>query len=188
MNRKLAAVIPVFAIALAAVWLAKAGATPTVTFEIDPPNPVAGQPVVLRDTSAAASSSWLWNFGDGQAATNAAPSHTWAVPGTYTVGLTAQGTTTEQTITVTPSTTMRLLAVHPFDVSISATDPNSGADSPGLAVAVTDRFGWFSLPGITNDPVNPEVTVKLLEAPAFGHYWVFWSAMTRSRSGCMAER
>ena len=178
MNRKLAPFIPVFAVALAAIWLAKAGAAPTVTFEIDPPNPVAGQAVVLRDTSAAASSSWLWSFGDGQSATNAAPSHTWTSPGTYTVGLTAQGTTTEQTVTVTPSTTMRLLAVHPFDVTISATDPNSGADSPGLAVAVTDRFGWFSLPGITNDPGNPEVTVKLLEAPTFGHYWIFWSAMT----------
>lgn len=178
MNRKLAAGIPVLVIALAAAWLAKAGASPTVTFEIDPPNPVAGQAVVLRDTSPAASSSWLWSFGDGQSATNAAPSHTWTSPGTYTVGLTAQGTTTEQTVTITPSTTMRLLAVHPFDVTISATNPNSGADSPGLAVAVTDRFGWFSLPGITNDPGNPEVTVKLLEAPTFGHYWVFWSAMT----------
>src|SRR5215831_4659609 len=55
--------ITVFALALAAAWLAKAGAAPTVTFEIDPPNPVAGQPIVLRDTSPAASSSWLWSFG-----------------------------------------------------------------------------------------------------------------------------
>src|SRR5262249_52394466 len=53
-----------------------------------------------------------------------------------------------------------------------------GAASPAQAVAVTDRFGWFSFPGITNDPGNPEVTVKVLEAPTFGHYWIFWSAMT----------
>jgi PKD repeat protein len=178
MNRKLVASIPVFAVTLAAVWLAKAGATPTVTFEIDPPNPVAGQTIVLRDTSPAASSSWLWSFGDGGSATSASPSHVWASPGTYTVQLTAQATTVEQTVTVTPSTTVRMLAVHPFDVTIAATDPNSGAASPGQAVSVTDRFGWFSFPGITNDPGNPEVTVKLLEAQTFGHYWVFWSAMT----------
>jgi PKD repeat protein len=179
MNRKLVASIPVFAVALAAAWLAKAGAAPTVTFEIDPPNPVAGQAIVLRDTSPAASSSWLWSFGDGGSATSAAPSHVWTSPGTYTVQLTAQGTTVEQTVTITPSTTLRLLEVHPFDVTISAQDPNHGdALSPGQAVSVTDRFGWFSLPGITNDPGNPEVTVKLLEAPTFGHYWVFWSAMT----------
>ena len=179
MNRKLFASIPVFALALAAVWLAKAGAAPTVTFEIDPPNPVAGQVIVLRDTSPAASNSWLWSFGDGVSATSAAPSHTWASPGTYTVTLTAQGTTAEQTVTITPSTMLRMLQVHPFDVTISAQDPNHGdALSAGQAVSVTDRFGWFSFPGITNDPGNPEVTVKVLEAPTFGHYWIFWSAMT----------
>ena len=178
MNRKLVASISILTLALGALWLAKAGAAPTVTFEIDPPNPVAGQIIVLRDTSPVASSSWLWNFGDGGSATSAAPSHVWATPGTYTVELTAQGTTTEQTVTITSPTTLRMLAVHPFDVTIAATDPNSGAASPGQAVSVTDRFGWFSFPGITNDPGNPEITVKLLEAPTFGHYWVFWSAMT----------
>ena len=179
-RRSLAALsIPVLALVLAAVWLAKAGAAPTVTFEIDPPNPVAGQPIVLRDTSPVASSSWLWSFGDGGSATSAAPSHVWTSPGTYTVQLTAQGTTAEQTVTITPSTTLRMLAVHPFDVTISAQDPNHGdALSSGQAVSVTDRFGWFSFPGITNDPGNPEITVKLLEAPTFGHYWIFWSAMT----------
>jgi PKD repeat protein len=178
MNRKLIVSIPVFAVALGAAWLAKAGAAPTVTFEIDPPNPVAGQAIVLRDTSPVASSSWLWSFGDGGSSTSASPSHVWASPGTYTVELTAQGTTVDQTVTITPSTTIRMLAIHPFDVMIAATDPTSGAASPGQAVSVTDRFGWFSFPGITNDPGNPEVTVKLLEAPTFGHYWVFWSAMT----------
>jgi PKD repeat protein len=179
MKRKLFTSILVFSLALAAVWLAQAGAAPTVTFEIDPPNPVAGQTIVLRDTSPLASSSWLWSFGDGASATNASPSHTWASSGSYTVQLTAQGTTTDQTVTVTPSTTLRMLAVHPFDVTISAQDPNHGdALSSGQAVSVTDRFGWFSFPGITNDPGNPEVTVKLLEASTFGHYWIFWSAMT----------
>ncbi len=178
MNRKLAAFIPLFAIALAAVWLAKAGATPTVTFEIDPPNPVAGQMVSLRDTSAAGGASWLWDFGDGGSATQAAPSHAWSASGAYDVRLTTQGTTVAQSLTVSDPSTLRLLGVHPFEISIQVKDPNTGAASAAQAVDVTDRFGWFSFPSLTNDPGNPEVTVKVLEAPTFGHYWIFWSAMT----------
>ena len=166
---------------LAGLWLARAGAAPTVTFEIDPPNPVAGQDIHLRDTSPSAATSWLWDFGDGSSATTAAPSHTWSTAGPYTVRLTSQDTTSEASITVSPETTLRLLAAHPFEISIDARDPSSGASSPARAVAVTDRFGWFSFPGITHDSGNPEVTVKVLEAPAFGHYWIFWSAMTSLR-------
>ena len=60
---------------------------PTVTFEIDPPNPVAGQASVLRDTSPSAATSWLWDFGDGSSATSASPSHVWTAAGAYTVQL-----------------------------------------------------------------------------------------------------
>ncbi|HTY43234.1 MAG TPA: PKD domain-containing protein, partial [Thermoanaerobaculia bacterium] len=178
MNRTLRRTLVLAALAAASLWFARAGASPTVTFEIDPPNPVAGQTVVLRDTSPAAATSWLWDFGDGSSATTAAPSHVWNAAGPYTVRLTSQDTSTEADVTVSASTTLRLLGVHPFEISIAAKDPNTGADSPAQAVAVTDRFGWFSFPGITHDPGNPEVTFKVLEAPTFGHYWVFWSAMT----------
>jgi PKD repeat protein len=178
MSRKLAASIPVFAVALAAVWLARAGAAPTVTFEIDPPNPVAGQTVTLRDTSAGGGTSWLWDFGDGASATQPAPSHAWSAQGGYDVRLTTQGTTVAQSLAVSDPSTLRLLGVHPFEISIQVKDPNTGVASAAQAVDVTDRFGWFSFPTLTNDPGNPEVTVKVLEAPTFGHYWIFWSAMT----------
>ncbi len=178
MNRKLFASITFFALATAAVWLARAGAAPTVTFEIDPPNPVAGQAVSLRDTSPTGGTSWLWDFGDGASATQAAPSHAWSVEGTYDVRLTTQGTTVAQSLTVSDPSTLRLLGVHPFEISIQVKDPNTGAASAAQAVDVTDRFGWFSFPTLTHDPGNPEVTIKVLEAPAFGHYWIFWSAMT----------
>jgi len=178
MLRTLSRSILLPAAALLALWLARAGASPTVTFEIDPPNPVAGQAVSLRDTSAAGGTSWLWDFGDGASATQPAPSHAWPGAGSYDVRLTTQGTTAAQSITVTDPSTLRLLAVHPFEISIQVRDPNTGAASAAQAVAVTDRFGWFSFPTLTHDPGNPEVTVKVLEAPTFGHYWIFWSAMT----------
>jgi PKD repeat protein len=164
--------------ALTVAWLARAAASPTVTFEVDPPNPVAGQTIRLRDTSPAAATSWSWDFGDGASASTAAPSHAWSEAGTYTVRLDAQDASAEKTITVSAETTLRLLAAHPFEISIDAKDPGDGSSSPAQAIAISDRFGWFSFPGLTNDPGNPEVTVKVLEAPTFGHYWIFWSAMT----------
>ena len=121
---------------------------------------------------------WSWDFGDGASASTASPSHAWSEPGTYTVRLDAQGASAEKTITVSAETTLRLLAAHPFEISIDAKDPGDGSASPAQAIAISDRFGWFSFPGLTNDPGNPEVTVKVLEAPTFGHYWIFWSAMT----------
>src|SRR5262252_7370270 len=181
MKRRLLLSIAALGLASAAVLLSRAGAAPSVTFELDPPNPVAGQTIRLRDTSASSASSWLWDFGDGASATNASPAHTWTAAGSYTVRLTSQDTTAEAAVTVSSSTTLRLLAAHPFEISIEAVDPGTGAASPAQAVAVTDRFGWFSFPGITHDAGNPEVTVKVLEAPTFGHYWIFWSAMTSLR-------
>jgi PKD repeat protein len=166
------------ALGLGVLWLAGARATPTVTFEMDPPNPVAGQSIVFRDTSPAAATSWLWDFGDGASATTASPSHAWASAGTYTVRLTSQDTSVEATVVVSDATALRLLAAHPFEISIQVKDPSTQAPSAAQAVAVTDRFGWFSFPTLTHDPGNPEVTVKVLEAPTFGHYWIFWSAMT----------
>jgi PKD repeat protein len=170
--------IAVCAVGFAALWLARAGAAPTVTFDLDPPNPVAGQVVRLRDTSPAAATSWLWDFGDGTSANTASPSHAWAQAGPYVVRLIAQDSSAQTTVTVSEETILRLLAAHPFEITIDAKDPGDGSDSPAQAIAISDRFGWFSFPGLTHDPGNPEVTVKVLEAPTFGKYWIFWSAMT----------
>jgi len=164
--------------ALTVAWLARAAASPTVTFELDPPNPVAGQTVRLRDTSPGAATAWSWDFGDGASATTASPSHAWNDAGTYSIRLDAQDASSEKTITVSAETTLRLLAAHPFEISIDVKDPGNGTPSPAQAIAISDRFGWFSFPTLTHDPGNPEVTVKVLEAPTFGHYWIFWSAMT----------
>jgi hypothetical protein len=81
-------------------------------------------------------------------------------------------------VSVSSSEILRLDAAHPFEISIDAVSSHDGQTYPSRAVAISDRFGWFSFPHITNDPNNPEVTVKLLEAPVDGHYWIFWSAMT----------
>ncbi len=43
--------------------------------------------VKFTDTSIGAITSWLWNFGDGSTSTERNPTHTYTIPGTYTVSL-----------------------------------------------------------------------------------------------------
>lgn len=49
-----------------------------------PPIVCVGQPVQFGDGSVGAAT-YQWNFGDGQSSTDAAPIHTYTIPGTYTV-------------------------------------------------------------------------------------------------------
>ncbi len=46
--------------------------------------------VYFTDTSTGVSTSWTWVFGDGGGSDNQNPSHTYTVPGSYTVSLTAE--------------------------------------------------------------------------------------------------
>lgn len=165
-------------LALAAAWLARAAAGPTISISTTPSNPAAGQTVRLGSLPAGTGPDWQWDFGDGQSSTAAAPEHAWDAPGDYTVTLISAGETTTSSVSVSPSEILRLDSAHPFEISIDALDPHDGHTYPSRAVAISDRFGWFSFPEITGDPGNPEVTVKLLEAKLDGHYWIFWSAMT----------
>jgi PKD repeat protein len=168
-------VVPMLALA---AWLARAASAPIVSLEITPPNPTAGQIVRLREASAGAGADWLWDFGDGISAQTASPAHAWTEPGTYTVRLLTAGSSAEAPIVVSPAGTLRLNAAHPFEATVEAYARGSGEPSAGQAFAQSDRFGWFSFPGITGDPENPEVTIKVLEAPQAGHYWIFWGGMT----------
>jgi len=164
-------------LALAAAWLARAAAGPTIAIQTDPPNPSAGQRVRLGAIPGAGPD-WTWDFGDGASSSAAAPEHAWGEAGDYIVTLSSAGETTTASLSVAPAEVLRLDAAHPFEISVDALNPHDGHTYPSRAVAISDRFGWFSFPQVTGDPDNPEVTVKLLEAKLDGHYWIFWSAMT----------
>lgn len=78
-----------------------------------------------------------------------------------------------------PADTLSLQTAHPFDVRLSARDQRTGRVAPGLPIPQNDVFGFFSLPGLTGDPGNPEVFVKILDGTSFnGEYWVFYSGLT----------
>ena len=67
-----------------------------------------------------------------------------------------------------------------FRVSFSATDPHKVRTSSGLAVAQSDRFGYFSLPDFTGDGTLPEVFVKMVDGSWLPHgsFWVFYNGLT----------
>lgn len=74
---------------------------------------------------------------------------------------------------------LRLDAGRDFSVRLEATDRRTGRTAPGLAIAQNNLFGYFSIPGITGDPSNPEVFVKILDGRSVnGQFWVFYGGLT----------
>ena len=67
-----------------------------------------------------------------------------------------------------------------FRIVLSATDPNTGDQVPGVAIPQGDRFGYFSLPALTGDATFPEVFVKMLDATSLtdGDFWLFQGGLT----------
>ncbi len=64
---------------------------PTVAFSMEPNSPICpGQQIHFRPLGsfATTSTSFLWDFGDGNTSTSAYATHTFSAPGTYTVNLT----------------------------------------------------------------------------------------------------
>jgi hypothetical protein len=76
------------------------GLPPMAEFSADPVSGQAPLPVSFTDASTCATG-WQWNFGDGSSSTLQNPSHTYAIPGTYSVTLTASGPGGEDAITKT---------------------------------------------------------------------------------------
>ncbi|HTR03385.1 MAG TPA: hypothetical protein VMN82_09350 [Thermoanaerobaculia bacterium] len=78
------------------------------------------------------------------------------------------------------SGTLVLNSSHPFDITLVATDQHhNNITGAGVALPQTDTFGYFSLPSLTQNPSNPEVFVKILDATAAGGgYWVFYGHLT----------
>jgi hypothetical protein len=114
-------------LAIASAWLARAAAAPTISFELSPPNPAAGQSVLLRENSPQAGSGWFWDFGDGTSSETASPSHAWQEPGSYTVRLLSQGASAESEVVVSAPDTLRLNGAHPFEITLQAYPPDGGA-------------------------------------------------------------
>ncbi len=163
--------------------MSEPGSQPTAAFSIEPATAAANSVVRFADENAAGAASWRWDFGDGTTSASRNPAHAYANPGFYPVTLTvttASGAASaSRMVTVTASDTLRLMSTHPFDVTLSATDPRTGTVGQGQVIAQNDIYGIFSIPAITGNAANPEVIVKMVDATGIGqNYWVFYGALT----------
>ncbi len=148
-----------------AAWLA-AAAAPNLAVRVTPPNPVAGQRVLLTAVTPQEDSGWLWDFGDGRTAQCPAAEHAWEEPGTYRVHVQTQGASADISVVVSPSDTLRLHAGHPFEATIRAVDPQTGTESAGQAFGQDDGYGYFRFPEIAGEAEGPAVTLRILDPEA----------------------
>nr|WP_246269989.1 PKD domain-containing protein [Methanofollis tationis] len=152
------------------------GEAPTASFNAAPLSGPAPLTVTFTDLSVGATA-WQWSFGDGGASTEQHPVHTYAMPGTYTVSLTASslfGSTTAEKagyVTVTAPalaanfSANRTAGTVPFAVQFN--DTTAGAP---LA------WNWSFGDGVTSTEQHPlhtylmpgNYTVSLAVADAYG--------------------
>lgn len=95
-----------------------------------PASGCVGTPVQVQDNSTVGANSWIWSSGGGQTLTQQNPTFVYNTPGTYTITLTAQnttsgcqGTTTKQ-ITIYPKPTIdftasQLIACNPTPITFT---------------------------------------------------------------------
>jgi plastocyanin len=86
-------------------------------------------------------------------------------------------------VNVAQSGTLVLLAStgNPFNITLHARVPSTGAEGDGEAIPQNDVFGYFTLPTLVPNTTGvPEVFVKMLDArPIPGQdFWFFWGGLT----------
>ena len=141
----------------------KASSVPTSWFTVPVGSGPAPFEVPFTDASTESPTSWRWAFGDGSSSTQRNPTHTYALPGYYTVTLIASneagaGSTATQVLTVSPP----LPGPNRPTASFTAS-PDSG--SWPLRVSFTDTstnsptsWEWSFADGSTSTEQNPTHT------------------------------
>jgi len=140
----------------------------------------------LSSTSTGTLASWLWDFGDGQTGTGAAPTHLYANAGTYTVMLTvttSEGCTNDTThqVTVYPE----VFAAFSYNSPACASDSINFMDLSNSPHGYITTWLWDFGDGNTttvNFPANPNVSHMYANG---GVYTVTLTITTSD--GCIAQ-
>jgi len=157
------------------------------SFTADPPlTGDAPLTVQFHDTSTGLPAAWVWSFGDGATSSDRNPSHTYTLPGAYTVSLTAMNGSVSGTHAEPGYVTVTSVDI-PVVANFANTTPRAGMapltvqftdTSAGLPVA----WAWSFGDGTTSSDRNPSHTYSLP-----GAYTVTLTAMNGSVSGTHAE-
>ncbi len=107
------------------IMVTAAAVVPVAEFSATPTGGVAPLTVQFSDESLNAPDSWLWSFGDGNSSNEQNPSNVYAIPGTYTVSLTATNIAGSNTTTKTGLIEVTAATIIPV-AEFSAT-PTGGA-------------------------------------------------------------
>jgi len=85
----------------------------------------------------------------------------------------------EPAVPCTPSADRLCLAGERFSVRLAARDLRTNRSADGVSRPRNATFGYFTLPGLTNDAENPEVFVKMMDGRAVnGSFWIFYGGLT----------
>lgn len=123
--------------------------------DFDFSNACAGEAVVFDNNSYISDGmlSYVWEFGDGAMATEHHPSHTYSVPGSYTVTLRAESSGCTDSIEQKVTT-----YEEPF-TTVSADTSVSKGYSAQLTASGGETYFWSPIDGLSNsDVANPEAT------------------------------
>lgn len=146
-----------------------AASLPAVLTVLNPPSAsfsstVNGNTVTFNNTSSPGSS-FVWNFGDGQSDTSTMPTHTYALPGTYTVLLVTANACGTDTATATVVVIGLPQAAFTANVTTGCAPLTVGFNSAGSSSALT--YAW-SFPGGQPAASNQAApTVTYLAAGAY---------------------
>jgi hypothetical protein len=125
---------------------------------------------------------WLWDFGDGQASTEASPVHIYAQPGTYQVVLTASSLCVSESDTMEVEvifTSSKETRIPPLRLRPNPTSGEVWLDAPGCySVTLYDGWGRLALVAF------PNASRFDISSLAAGEYW----CMVKGKNGEIIQR
>lgn len=130
-------------------------------------------------------SSYMWDFGDGTTSTEAAPQHTYAAPGNYTVTLVAQGSTLCNTVdtlvAAQPITVDNVGALAPASCAPAAVNPGANSGIFHFTFAGIDKASTGAVDGYQDFTCETTADVTeglgyplsvVLHAPGRVGFWI----------------